>query len=186
MRGHGLLGGLIFLVAGSVALAQGYPLTPRQAEIVRAVAAVDGSLSRAQYEEFWAGFHSDAERERFRKSFRSELPAILRYQRTLWLAARESSRQRRPVITAELQKEFDQAESRPAGNRLQPAPAEMKRTARALLEAAARRGAANEEGRTFPDDARSFRIDPQVIEQVLQGLDGAIARLERLVSDSWR
>jgi hypothetical protein len=142
---------------------------------------VDGSLSRVQYNEFWAGFSSAAERERFRKSFRSELPAILAYQRTLWLAARESFQQRRPVITPELRAEFEKIE-RNDQNRSR----EMKRTAQALLEGAAYRTPVNKDGRTFPGDGRSFEITPDVIEQILRGLDGSINRLERLLSESWQ
>jgi hypothetical protein len=178
---------LAIFIVESAALAQGSPLTPRQHQILDEVARVNGSLSRAQYDEFWKGFLSAAERERFRQSFRSELPAILRYQRTLWLAARESLRQRRPVITPELRREFEQAErkdrdSTPPQNR----STEMKRTAQALLEGAAYQTPVNKDGRTFPKDGRSFQITPEVIEQVLRGLDGSINRLERLLSESWQ
>jgi len=187
MRVGSVLIGLAFFIVASVALARGSPLTPRQNKILDEVARVDGSLSRAQYDEFWAGFLSAAERERFRKSFRSELPAILTYQRTLWLAARESLKQRRPVITPELRKEFEQAERNDRdSNRHQPRSTETKRTAQALLEGAAYQTPVNKDGRTFPKDGRSFQITPEVIEQVLRGLDGSINRLERLLSESWR
>jgi len=153
MRARSALIGLALLIVESAALAQGSPLTPRQAEIVREVASVDGSLGRAQYDEFWAGFRSAAERERFRNSFRSQLPAILTYQRTLWLAARESSRQRKPVITPELHKELEQDRS-----------TERRRTAQALLEGAAYQTPVNKDGRTFAKDGRTFEITPEVIE----------------------
>ena len=189
MSGRDVVGvviGLAFLIIESVALAQGSALTPRQTAILREVGSVDGTLSRAQYDEFWAAFRGAAEREQFRKSFRSELPAILEYQRTLWLAARESLRQRRPVITAELQKAFEQAEKNDRDSRHQPRSAEMKRTAQALLEGAAYQTPVNKEGRTFPKDGRTFQITPEVIEQVLRGLEGSINRLERLLSASWQ
>ena len=179
MRLRSILIVLALFIVESVAHAQGAQLTPRQDEILRRVASVDGSLSRAQYDEFWAGFRSAAEREQFRKSFRSALPAILKYQRTLWLAARESSKQGRPIITPELRKEFEQAERNDRDTRHQPASAERKRTAQALLEGAAHQTTVNKDG-------HSMRITPEAIEQVLRGLDGSINRLERLLSESWQ
>jgi hypothetical protein len=170
---------LALSIVESVSHAQSSQLTPRQDEILRRAASVDGSLSRTQYDEFWAGFRNAAEREQFRKSFRSALPAILQYQRTLWLAARESSRQGRPIITAELRNEFEQAERNDRDTRHQPPPAERKRSAQALLEGAARQSTVNQDG-------RSMRITPEAIEQVLRGLDGSINRLERLLSASWQ
>jgi hypothetical protein len=176
-----LVGLTLFVVAG-IALAQGSPLSPRQAEILREVANVEGGLTRAQYDEFWAGFRNlgAAEREGFRRAFRSELPAILTYQRTLWLAARESVKQRKPIVTPELRKEFEQLDrsdrkrTRPQGRAM-----EMKRSAHALLEGAAYQTPVTKEGRTF-------QVTPEVIEQVLRGLNGSISRLERLLSETWQ
>ena len=180
MRATIVLGILAVLAATGVALAQGRALTPRQIEIVQKAAGVDGSLSREQYDQFWSGFRDDGERAGFRKAFRSELPAILRYQRTLWLAARESSRQHRPIVTPELQSEFERAEKNEGSSKgFQPRPSEMRRSAQALLEGAAY-------GTPVDKDGRSFEITPQAIEQVLRGLEGSIARLERLLSESWQ
>jgi len=168
----------LFIVE-SLAHAQGTQLTPRQDEILRRVTSVDSSLNRAQYDEFWTGFRSAAESEQFRKSLGFALPAILKYQRTLWLAARESSKQGRPVITPELNKEFDEAERNDRATRHQPPSAEKKRTAMALLEGAAHQTTVNKDG-------RSMQITPEAIEKVLRGLDGSINRLERLLSGSWQ
>lgn len=183
MRISSVLLGLVFFIAASNVQAQGPQLTPRQIVILREVGSVDGSLSRKQYDEFWADFHklSAVEREHFRQAFRAQLPATLRYQRALWLAAQESLKQHKPVITPELRKEFELAEK---GSRDQSRVAEMKRTAQILLEGAAYQIPVNKDGRAFPKDERIFKITPEAIEQVLLGLDGSINRFERLLSQS--
>lgn len=183
-----LIVGLAFFVVNTVAIAQDSPLTRRQDEILREVASVDGTLSHSQYEEFWGGFKDlrPNERENFRKSFQSQLPAILRYQRTLWLAANESYKQHKPVITSELRREFEQMRINGQRNsKWKNYSIEMKRSALALLEGAAYRTPINKDGSTFPKDSRIFQITPEVIDQVLRGLDGSIARLDHLLADSW-
>ena len=163
-------------------LAQQSPLSPRQIKIFQDVARVDGGLTQAQYTEFWADFQNlgTADRERFRASLRAELPAILTYQRTLWLAARASLKQRKPVITPELGKEFELSEKNAQRNPRSPNHAkEKRRSAQALLEGAAKQTPVTKDGRTF-------QISAEVIEQVLLGLNASIARLDRLLSETWR
>ncbi len=174
--------GLVIYAVGNISMAQSHQLTSRQTEILQDVLRVDGSLTKMQYDEFWAGFRnlSDAECERFRKSFRSEAPRLLAYQRTLWMAASESLKQQRPVITPDLISELRRAEqngSRSASHdkRVQ----DMKRQAQELLDAAAY-------GTTVVKNGRNIKVTSDMIEQVLSGLDGSLSRLERLLSVSWQ
>lgn len=164
------------------AAAQNSPLTPHQTEILRGATRVDGGLTKAQYDEFWEGFHclSPGERERFSKSVQSEFPAILEYQRTLWLAAKQSIEHRKPIITPELRKEYARAEAYEKNHPTQGVRStKMKQQAQELLEAAAF-------NTRFARDGRTFQITPAVVEQVLVGLDSSRARLQRLLAPSWQ
>lgn len=173
---------MTFFCGTSSALAQEPSLTPRQTEILKGALRVDGGLTKTQYDEFWADFRTlnPEGRERFRKAFRAEFPALLEYQRTLWLAARESIKQRKPIVTPELQKEFARAEQHDKNNPSgRSRSTKMKQQAQELLEAAAYNSSVIRDG-------HRYQITPDVVGQILNGLDNSLARLERLLSPSWQ
>ena len=173
---------LVLLFFATVnAIAQSSSLTVRQTEILRAVLRVDGELTKEQYDEFWVEYRhlEPEEREQFRTGFLSEFPASLEYQRKLWLAAKLSIKQHKPTITPELHKVFKQIEIEDRNNPTRRSRAiKMKKQAQELLNAAAY-------NTTIIKDGRTYQINLRVAEHVLAGLDGSLARLERLFAESW-
>lgn len=182
-RAASVLIGLMFAFAGNAVFAQGDRITPRQKEILYQVLRVDSTgLTRQHYEEFWADFSklSFEERARLRSDFRVRSATLPKYQRTLWLAARESSIQRKPVLTAELQAEIKQAElDEKVGTRSRGTADKMRQSVQGILEAAAYQTALNKHG-------INTKLTLDVIDQVLSGIDDSNRRLERLFAEKWQ
>lgn len=142
---------------------------------------VNGSLTKFQHQEFWSEFREldRATKGQFIEFARTELPAAVNYQRALWRAARESVKQRKPVVTADLQREFDEMDRHETKYPKRRGSVQTKKQARELLDAAAFQS-------PITLDGRLLHITPEAIDGVLKGLDASAQRLERLLNPTWQ
>jgi hypothetical protein len=158
-------------------------LTPRQREILQTVLSVEGFITKEIHGEFWAAvppqIREDPEtRNAFVRLIDRSIAVGVRFQRESWASMQESLKAGRVVKTPDYMaakvaalnvsplREFKQQAQRAADN------------AEGMIRAAA-------EGKPFHTPRGPMYITPELVDQVLAGLDGSVARFGLLTNPVW-
>lgn len=158
-------------------------LSSRQMEIMQTVMSVEGFITKELHSEFWASFspaiRDDAMlRGAIVRFLDRSIAAGVRFQRESWASIKASLEAGRVVKSpgyAEAKKGVLSASTIPQYKRQsQRAVANSE----GMIEAAA-------EGKPFQSPRGPIYITPEVVNQVLAGLDGSLARFRRLANPDW-
>ena len=173
---------LIALLLGTTAFAQastgrGDDLTPRQTEIIQTVLNVEGFITEALHKEFWITappeVRNDARaRAQFVQFIDRAIAVGVQFQRESWASVKLSLEAGRVVKSPGYELARKNILSLPQSR-------QGVANAEAMIKAAAT-------GQPFQTPRGPAYITPELVDQVLAGLDGSIARFRRLVSPDWK
>ena len=156
-------------------------LSPRQAQILKAVLATDGYLSEELYEQFWGAMPAELVisarvRARFSELLNEQVGEALEFQKETWASTKLSLDNGRVTKTPG----YPQAKAQVIANKY-VTDADRKRNvknAEDLMIAAASKTPFNSpQGPLF--------ITPELVLQVLGGLEASFSRLSRLTAFEW-
>lgn len=184
--GRGLLGNLILfvvMVMPSQSLATKDDLTPRQMEIIQTVMSVEGFITKKLHSEFWSSVPSAIRNDAdvmaaFVRVIDRSIVSGVRFQRESWASMKASLEAGRVVKTpsyAIAKKSVLNASSHP---QYKKQAQKGVTNAEGMIKAAA-------DGKPFQTSRGLMYITPEMVNQVLAGLDGSIARFRRLASPEW-
>jgi len=167
---------VVVSLAVSAAHAIASDLSPRQLEIIRTVLGADGYVSPQLHAEFWSQMPAEVRRD---PKFARALHYIIDntgvpFQRETWASTKASLSARRVVKTP------DYESARKSVLNAPPLP-EIERAvnnAEAMIRAAA-------EGTPFQTPRGPLYVTQELVDQVLSGLDGSIARFRLLAAPEW-
>ncbi|WP_346892385.1 hypothetical protein [uncultured Roseibium sp.] len=158
-------------------------LSPRQQEIWQTVIPVDGYLTEEMHSDFWAAmpksmFKDNADRAAYLRFLKKALTSGLKYQREAWHSVKATMNAGRVVKTpgyeaakAETLSAFDGTGS--------------KQKAAAAVANGERMLAAVAKGLPIESPDGPAYITPELVDQVLAGMDGSLARAARLMNPVW-
>ena len=156
-------------------------LSPRQEQILKVVLATDGYLSEELYEQFWGAMPTELVisarvRARFSELLNEQVGEALEFQKETWASTKLSLDNGRVTKTPG----YPQAKAQVIANKY-VTDADRKRNvknAEDLMIAAANKTPINSaRGQLF--------ITPELVLQVLGGLEASFSRLHRLTASSW-
>lgn len=158
-------------------------LSPRQQEIIQTVLSVEGFITRELHTEFWASVplkirNDIASREAFVRFIDRSIATGIRFQRESWASMKASLKAGRVVKSPGYtiaKKSSLSATSNPA---YQQQAQKAVTNAENMIKAAA-------QGRPFQTPRGPMYITPELVNQVLAGLDGAVDRFRRLANPNW-
>jgi len=166
-----------------IALAAQDSLSARQLEIIQIVLSVEGYITKELHAEFWASVpptirHDAKTMEAFVRTIDRSIAAGVRFQWESWASMKASLEAGRIVKTpgyAIAKKSALNASTIPSFNQH---ARQGVANAEAMIEAAAG-------GKPFQTPKGPMYITPELVNQVIAGLDGSIARFRRLVHADW-
>jgi hypothetical protein len=162
----------------------GNELSPRQSEIIRTVLGVEGFITKDLHEEFWSTLPSTVrkntkERRDFLRSMDSLIAVGVLFQRESWASIKASLEAR------QVSKSPGYAEAKEKALYGVTNPGFRKQAKKGVANAEAMiRAAAS--GKPFQTPNGPMFITDEMVDEVLAGLDGSIARFKRLANPKWR
>jgi uncharacterized protein len=160
----------------------GNGLNQRQTEIMQIVLSPDGYITPELHAEFWSfvppEVHNNAAaRAAFLKVMEAPIANAVFFQRETWASIKSSLTAKRIVKTTR----YEEAKQAALSTLLEfQVPAQHGiANAEGMIRAAA-------EGKPFQSDKGPFYITTEVVEKVLAGLDGAVARMKLLSDPEWK
>ena len=157
-------------------------LSPRQQQIFRQIAPVDGVLTEELHREFWsyvpeAVRNNPVARAELQEVVSHFLPAALRFQREVWTSIKMSA-QAGKVIFSPGYETVKQRITNDKNETLRKQAREGAATAERMIHAAANK-------RPFPTQSGNMYLTPELADTVLGGLDASVARVEKLADPVW-
>lgn len=170
-----------FLVCLPVEAREG--LSPRQQEIWQTVMSVDGYLTREMHADFWEAmprsmFKDDAGKAAYLRFLEKALISGLKYQREAWLSVRASMNNGRVVKTPGYEAVKEAVLTAFDGTGSKQKVASKIANGERMIEAAAK-------GSPIETPNGLAYITPEMVDQVLAGMDGSLARAGRLLKPVW-
>ena len=174
---------MVVLALPSQGLAAKDDLTSRQMEIIQTVLSVEGFISKELHDEFWASvppaIRSDTKtRDAFVRFIDRSIAAGVRFQRESWASMKAS------LEAGRVTKSPGYAIAKKSALNASTIPQYKRQSQKAVANAEGMIKAAAE-GKPFRTPRGPMYITPEMVNQVLAGLDGSVARLRRLVSPEW-
>lgn len=159
-------------------------LTPRQQEIIQTVFSGGGFITEALHKEFWASLprqlhENEAIKNDYIKNIDRVVASGTRFQRETWASMKASLEAHRVVKTIGL----DQAKQNVMNVSQNPV---YVREARKNISKVAVMLTAAANGTPYQTSQGPMYITPELVNQVLAGLDGSIARFQRLLQPKWK
>ena len=175
---------IVILALPAQATAASDDLTPRQLEIIQTVLSVEGFITERIHSEFWtsvpARIREEPEtREAFVRFIDRSIAAGVRFQRESWASMQESLKARRVVKTPGYMAAKEAALSVSQLRQFKQQAQKAADNAEGMIRAAA-------EGKPFYTPRGPMYITPELVSQVLAGLDGSVARFRRLTNPDWQ
>ena len=159
-------------------------LTPRQMEIIQTVLSVEGFITEELHEEFWSSVPSAirtdaATRADFILFIDGAIAAGVRFQRESWASMKLSLDAARVVKSPGYEIAKKSALNSSSLHQYKQQAQQAVANAEAMIKAAA-------EGEPFQTSRGPMYITPELVTQVLAGLDGSVARFRRLANPDWK
>lgn len=175
---------LVVLVLPTRSQAAQDDLTPRQMEIIQTVFSVEGFITEELHGEFWSSVPSAIRNDaNFRADFirfiDRTITAGVRFQRESWASMKLS------LDAARVVKSPGYAIAKKSALNSSPLPQYKRQSQQAVANAEAMIKAAAA-GEPFQTSRGPMYITPELVDQVLAGLDGSVARFRRLVNPDWK
>jgi hypothetical protein len=172
---------MAFLVCLPLEAREGLSL--RQQEIWQTIMSGDGYLSEEMHSDFWVAmpksmFKDDADKAAYLRFMEKAMTSLLKFQREAWRSVRASMNAGQVVKTpgydaakAEVLSAFDGTGSK------QNAASKLANGER-MIEAAAK-------GQPIETPNGPAYLTPELVDQVLAGMDGSLARAAKLLNPVW-
>ncbi len=174
---------LLTWASALVASAEQQPrLTARQQEIFSQIAPVDGVLTEELHREFWSyvpeSIRNDANaRAELQQQVSRILPEALQFQKETWLSIKMSAEGGKVIYSPD----YQAAKQRVMNDEIETFREQAKQgavSAEQMIQAAATK-------RSFSTKNGSIYLTPELAQTVLGGLDGSLARIEKLSNPVW-
>lgn len=172
---------MIFVLASCLAPFVSADLTPRQQQVLKIVLAADGYLTEELYQQFWGAMPFDltigsGKREGLSQMLNEEVGVALEFQKETWASIKLSLDNRRVTQTPG----YSQARARVMANTVVK-EVDRKRSVKhadELMMAAANKT-------PFNSPQGQFFVTPELVLQVLGGIEASFSRLRRLMDSTW-
>jgi hypothetical protein len=166
----------------STGLAAEPQLTAKQQQIFKSILSVDATLTKEQYEQFWADFPklTPEQRKELYQKLEPVMLLDLERQRGAWMSARETIKQKKAVYAPEYEKALKKMEQHYANDPLGEIRMTIaKKEADALVNAALT-------GKPMKKGGQDVYITKELVDEVLAGIDGSFDRVKRLLAPEWK
>lgn len=159
-------------------------LTRRQTEIMQTALSVDGYITQKLHSEFWSQAPSQIRndsksRAAFLKMMEGPTAGAFVFQRETWGSIKESLSAKRVVKT----QGYEAAKNAVLSSSSLPEFQEPMRRSIASAESMIRSAA---EGKAVQSPRGTFYITPEMVDQVMSGLDASVRRARILMNPEWK
>jgi hypothetical protein len=168
----------ITLFWGATGHASQPQLTAKQQQSFKSVLVVDATLTKEQYDQFWADFPklTPEERKQLYQKLEPVMLMDLERQRCAWTSARETIRQKKIVYVPEYEKVLKKMEQLYANDPLGEIRMTIsKKETDALLKAAVT-------GKPMKKGKEDVYITKDLVDEVLAGVDDSFDRVKRFLA----